>query len=203
MKNIHTILSEIGISIPDDKKAEFDKAVAENYKTSAEFEKKVNRLTDDLNAATKRADTAEETLKGFEGKDFDAITRERDEWKRKHDENEAAYKKANEEREFNEMLTAAIADAKGKNAKAITALLDMEKLQASKNQQADIKAALDALRTESGYLFDDNGGAARFTGGQGGSSGGNHDTKYSIGELMKMKNANPTLDITKFMKKGD
>lgn len=163
MKNIHTILSEIGISIPDDKKADFDKAVAENYKTSAEFEKKVNRLTDDLNAETKRADTAEETLKGFEGKDFDAITRERDEWKRKHDENEAAYKKANEDREFNELMAAAITEAKGRNPKAITALLDMETLQASKNQQADVKAALDALRTEYGYLFEDNGGAPRFT----------------------------------------
>ena len=38
MKNIHTILSELGVSIPEDKKAEFDKAVAENYKTVAEYE---------------------------------------------------------------------------------------------------------------------------------------------------------------------
>ena len=44
MKNIHMILSELGIAIPEDKKADFDKAVAENYKTAAEFEKKVNRL---------------------------------------------------------------------------------------------------------------------------------------------------------------
>ena len=99
MKNIHTILSEIGISIPDDKKADFDKAVAENYKTSAEFEKKVNRLTDDLETEKKRADTAVETLKGFEGKDFDAITRERDEWKKKHDDLEASHKKEQEERD--------------------------------------------------------------------------------------------------------
>jgi calcineurin-like phosphoesterase family protein len=93
MKNIHTILSEIGITIPEDKKAEFDKAVAENYKTSAEHEKKVTRLTDDLAAEKKRADEAVSTLKGFEGKDFDAITRERDEWKKKHDEAVADYKR--------------------------------------------------------------------------------------------------------------
>ena len=171
MKNIHTILSEIGISIPDDKKADFDKAVAENYKTSAEFEKKVNRLTDDLETEKKRADTAVETLKGFEGKDFDAITRERDEWKKKHDDLEASHKKEQEDREFSATLEAAITESKGKNAKAITALLDMEKLRASKNQQADIKAALDALRTESGYLFEDNGGAAKFTGGGSGTGG--------------------------------
>lgn len=171
MKNIHTILSEIGISIPDDKKAEFDKAVAENYKTSAEFEKKVNRLTEDLADEKKRADTAVETLKGFEGKDFDAITRERDDWKKKHDEAVAAHQKEQEDREFSATLEAAITESKGKNAKAITALLDMEKLRASKNQQADIKSALDALRTESGYLFEDNGGAARFTGGNSSTGG--------------------------------
>ena len=141
MKNIHTILSEIGVTIPEDKKADFDKAVAENYKTAAEFEKKVNRLTEDLNAEKKRADTAVETLKGFEGKDFDAITKERDEWKRKHEEQEAAHKRETEEREFNDVLASAISEAKGKNAKAITALLDLEKLRGSKNQKDEIGRA--------------------------------------------------------------
>lgn len=174
MKNIHTILSEAGVTIPEDKKADFDKAVAENYKTAAEFEKKVNRLTEDLNAATKRADTAEETLKGFEGKDFDAITKDRDEWQRKHNELVESHKRETEEREFNEGLSAAISEAKGKNAKAIMALLDLDKLRGSKNQEKDIKAALDSLRTESGYLFDDNGGNPAFTdpNGNGGNAGG-------------------------------
>lgn len=158
MKNIHTILSEIGVTIPEDKKADFDKAVAENYKTHAEFEKKVNRLTDDLAAEKKRADDAVETLKGFEGKDFDAITKDRDEWKRKHDEAVTNHQKEQEEREFNEILSAAISESKGKNEKAIMALLDMDKLRSSRNQEKDIKAALDSLRTESGYLFSDNGG---------------------------------------------
>ena len=180
MKNIHTILSEIGISIPDDKKAEFDKAVAENYKTSAEFEKKVTRLTDDLEAEKKRANTAVETLKGFEGKDFDAITRERDDWKKKHDDLEANHKKEHEEREFSSALEAAITESKGKNAKAITALLDVEKLRSSKNQQADIKAALDALRTESGYLFEDNGGAAHFSAQRSPGSSGKEMTREEI-----------------------
>lgn len=174
MKNIHTILSEMGITIPEDKKADFDKAVAENYKTAAEFEKKVNRLTDDLAAEKKRADEAAETLKGFEGKDFDAITRERDEWKTKHDNAVAAHQKEQEERDFNSVLESAITEAKGKNNKAIMALLDLDKLRSSKNQEKDIKAALDAMRTESGYLFDDNGGAPTFTdpNGNGGNKGG-------------------------------
>lgn len=172
MKNIHTILSELGITIQEDKKAEFDRAVAENYKTVAEHEKKVNRLTEDLTEMTTRATTAENTLKGFEGKDFDAISRERDEWKQKHETAVAEYQRQQEEREFTELLSSKIAESKGKNAKAITALLDLDALRSSKNRDNDIKAALDALRTESGYLFDDNGGTPRFAAGGGGTQGG-------------------------------
>lgn len=164
MKNMIEICKDFGIEIPAEKHAEFSKAVAENYKTIAEHEKKVNRLTDDLAAEKKRADDAEQTLKGFEGKDFDAITKDRDDWKKRHDDAVAAHQKEQEDREFSQMLDEAIAEAKGKNTKAIIALLDAEKLKGSKNQKADVKAALDALRTESGYLFEDNGKAAKFTG---------------------------------------
>lgn len=174
MRNMIDICKDFGIEIPADKHAEFNKAVAENYKTVAEHEKKVNRLTDDLAAEKKRADDAVETLKGFEGKDFEAITRERDEWKRKHDDAVASHQREQEEREFNSILETAISEAKGRNAKAILANLDVEKLKSSRNQEKDIKNALDALRTESGYLFEDNGGTPRFTDpkGGGGAAGG-------------------------------
>lgn len=157
MKNIIDICKDFGIEIPADKHAEFNKAVAENYKTIAEHEKKVNRLTDDLAAEKKRADDAVETLKGFEGKDFDAITRERDEWKTKHDNAVAAHQKEQEEREFNEMLSTAISESKGKNNKAITALLDLDALRKSKNQEKDIKAALEGIKKDNEYLFDTTG----------------------------------------------
>ena len=184
MKNIIDICKDFGIEIPADKHAEFNKAVAENYKTVAEHEKKVNRLTEDLNAATKRADTAEETLKGFEGKDFDAIIKDRDEWQRKHNELVATHKKETEEREFNEGLSAAITEAKGKNAKAIMALLDLDKLRGSRNLDKDIKAALDSLRTENGYLFEDNGGKPAFT--QPNDNGGK-GTTATVKDIMAIK----------------
>lgn len=207
MKNIHTILSELGITIPEDKKTDFDKAVAENYKTAAEFEKKVNRLTDDLNAEKSARQTAEDTLKGFEGKDYDAIIKDRDEWKRKHEEQEAAHKKEKEDREFNEILSSAISEAKGKNAKAITALLDIEKLRNSRNQQSDIKSELDALRTESGYLFEDNGGKPTFTkpnGGNPGNSGGTI-TKKDIMSIKDTVERQTKIDQNKhlFTRKGE
>ena len=42
MKNIYTILQEIGLTVPEDKKQSFDTAVHENYKTVSEYEKAVN-----------------------------------------------------------------------------------------------------------------------------------------------------------------
>ena len=186
MKNIHTILSEAGITIPEDKKAAFDKAVAENYKTTAEHEKKVNRLAEDLAAEKKRADDAVETLKGFEGKDFDAITKDRDEWKRKHDENQQKYQQEQEEREYNADLEAAMTAAKCRDIKALTAHLNHDALRKSRNRKADMEAAINTQRTERAYLFEDNGGNPHFTGSKGnnGNGGGNTTT---LKDIMKIK----------------
>lgn len=159
MKNMIEICKDFGFEIPEDKQTEFLKAVNGEYKTVAEYEKAQNKLS----AATQRAESAEETLKGFEGKDFDAITRERDEWKRKYDQNVAAYQRQQEEDAFNDLLKNAVTEAKGRNSKAICALLDLEKLRGSRNQERDVKAALESLKADNGYLFEDNGGAAKFT----------------------------------------
>jgi len=49
------------------------------------------------------------------------------------------------DRDFQDILKESIATAKGKNVKAITALLDVEALKASKNQKEDVVAALKVL----------------------------------------------------------
>ena len=74
-------------------------------------------------------------------------------WKEAHDNAVASHQKELDGIKFQGVLDGAIATAKGKNAKAITALLDIEALRKSENQEADIKAALEALKKDSGYLF--------------------------------------------------
>lgn len=173
MKNIHTILSDLGITVPEDKIADLNKEVAANYKTVAEYDKQAGKLT----AMTERAETAENTLKGFEGKDFDAITKDRDEWRQKHADLEKKHQEEADAREFNDLLTAAIGEAKGKNAKSIIANLPIDELKSSRNRDKDIKAAIAKVRESDGYLFDaDDGGTppAKFTGerkGNGGNGG--------------------------------
>lgn len=58
---------------------------------------------------------------------------------------DATHQQEISDRDFNDLLKESIAAVKGKNAKAITALLDVETLKASKNQKEDISAALKAL----------------------------------------------------------
>ena len=54
---------------------------------------------------------------------------------------------------FSHNLEKAILSAKGRNAKAITALLDIESLKASENQTADLEEALRNLKQDCSYLF--------------------------------------------------
>lgn len=70
---------------------------------------------------------------------------------------------------FDGRIKEAINTAKGKNAKAIAALLDIETLKVSKNQSEDIKAALEALKATDGYLFEDAQTPPPYAGGTGGT----------------------------------
>lgn len=108
MKNMIDICKDFGIEIPADKHAEFNKAVAENYKTIAEFEKKVNRLTDDLATEKSRADAAEDALKGFDGIDPANIKAQIEEANKKVKEAQEAAEKQLAERDFNDALSKAL-----------------------------------------------------------------------------------------------
>ncbi len=62
MKDIYTILGEIGITVPEEKKTAFDTAVRENYKTVSEHDKVV-RARDDYKS---QLDTANNTISELE-----------------------------------------------------------------------------------------------------------------------------------------
>ena len=55
--------------------------------------------------------------------------------------------------EFDAKLSELLKQSGVKNAKAAKALLDLDTLKVSKNQDADIKAAVDTCKEENGYLF--------------------------------------------------
>ncbi|MEG0998870.1 MAG: hypothetical protein RSF13_07575 [Clostridiales bacterium] len=70
MENIYEIMAKAGVEIPDDKKAEIDKAVLSNYKTVAEvgnITAKLNTAKTDLEAANGKVTELGNKIKGLEG----------------------------------------------------------------------------------------------------------------------------------------
>ena len=65
----------------------------------------------------------------------------------------ADFEKQIADRNFNDLLAKSVTTAGGREAKAIMPFLDIEALKASKNQETDIKTAIEAVKSEHDYLF--------------------------------------------------
>lgn len=104
MQNIEAILTELGIEVPADKKENLTKKVAENYITKAEHEKKLGKVETDRDTWKEKAETAETTLKGFEGVDLDTMQRELSDWKKKAEDAEKDAQAKLYERDFADAL---------------------------------------------------------------------------------------------------
>ncbi|WP_270362823.1 phage scaffolding protein [Eubacterium ramulus] len=160
MKNIFDIMKEFGIEVPEDHKKDFEKAVLENYKTMADYDKQTEKLNK-ANDTIKVSDTAMKDLqtKLDEYKDVDvsALNQRITDLETEKGNIESDYQKKLAERDFNDLIKEGIAAAHGKNVKAITALLDTETLMQSKNQKEDIAAAIKTLTEaeDSKMLFGD------------------------------------------------
>lgn len=148
MKNIETILKELGIELTDEQKEKLKKEHNENYKTINEYEKqteKIETLEKSVKDTEETLKTTQEKLKEFEGVDTKALNDEIEKLKQTITDNESSYKAKIEERDFNDLIEKAIAGRKGVNAVAIKALLNIDELKTSKNQQKDLETQLDEL----------------------------------------------------------
>ena len=132
----------------------------------------------DYDTIKNQLDEAQKTIQGFKDQDIEGVRKSAKEWEDKYNKAIEDHKAQLADMDFEKRVEGAISTAKGKSAKAIKALLDIPTLKASKNQDADIKTALEALQKESGYLFDTDGGtpppysAGAGTGGVGGKDTG-------------------------------
>lgn len=108
----------------------------------------------DYDAIKDQLKTAQEGLKAFEGVDVGQLQGKITELTGKLSDKDKEWQAKLDGMAFDGRIKDAITAAKGKNAKAISALLDVDALRASKNQEADIKAALEAVKKDNGYLFE-------------------------------------------------
>ncbi len=148
MKNILTILKELGIEVPKDKEESLNTAVAENYKTVADYDKQKEKL-DAVNETIKANDTAMKDLQTkldeFKDVDVSGLNQRIKDLETEKENIQKDYDSKIADRDFDDLVKESIVAVNGKNAKAITALLDVDTLKASKNQKEDIATALKAL----------------------------------------------------------
>lgn len=111
----------------------------------------------DYDTVKEQLSEAQKTIKGFQdqGADIEAVRKSAKEWEDKYNQAITDHNQKMADMAFDHALESAITCANGKSVKAIRALLDVDTLKGSKNQEADIKAALEGLKKDSGYLFDD------------------------------------------------
>ncbi len=158
MKNIFEIMKEYGLEVPEDKRKEFEAAVLENYRTMSDYEKQKTAL----DSAGEKLKTSDETMKRLEKEleeykdaDVSGLKKQIEDLKDDLEKKDEEYQRQISDRDFDDLLKESISQAKGRNAKAITALLDVEKLKESKNQKDDVAAALKVLseQEDSKMLF--------------------------------------------------
>lgn len=145
----------------------------------------------DYDTIKQQLSEAQKTIKGFEDQDIEGARKSAKDWEEKYNAAVADHQKQMADRDFNDRLGEVIKSMNGRSVKAILGELGPEKIAAlkeSKNQEADIKTAMEALQKESGYLFgDDQGEPPPYAGGTG-TGGGNNTGLAAIRAAAGLKN---------------
>lgn len=123
MVKVISELEKLGISLTDEQKEAIKKSIGEELYSKPELDKKVGKVETERDEYKERAENAEETLKGFDGKDFDTIKRERDEWKNKAELTKKEYDAKLAEREKDDLLKEACENIKFSSESAKKAII--------------------------------------------------------------------------------
>lgn len=195
MQNIEAILAELGIEVPSDKKGDLTKKVSENYVTKAEHEKKIGKAETERDNWKSKAETAEETLKKFDGVDLETMQTELNTWKQKAETAEKDYEQKIYERDFSDALKTELESVKFSSDAAKRAVMAEIKESGLKLKDGKILGLSDLIgqikeRDASAFVDEKQEQArqqaARFTvPGTGKSTGGNGTTTKK--DIMSIK----------------
>lgn len=140
-------LEALGLS-----KEQIDKVLDLHHEEYDPVKKDLEQAQEDLKSEKEKTSTQSTTIKDlkkdleeFKDADVSGMKQKIADLEKDIKEKDENHQKEIADRDFNDILREAITSANGKNAKAITALLDIDTLKASKNQKEDITTALKAL----------------------------------------------------------
>lgn len=209
MQNIIEICKEFGIEIPADKHADLLKRVHdEGYITKAEHEKKLGKVETERDKWKQQAETAEETLKGFEGIDPEQIKQDIADYKQRAEDAEKDYAAKLYQRDFEDALKAEMEGYKFTSAaakKAVMAEIAEAGLKLKDGKILGLSDLVEQIRAGDASAFVDEHqqqleqNKAKFTTAMNKGGGAPGGAKVSPAELMRMKNENPDLDIRQYM----
>ena len=215
MQNYEQILQELGIEVPEEKKADLKKKMGENYRTKSDYDKAVEKRDE----YKQSLDDVQAKLDGFKDVDV-ADLRNQISTLTADLANEKAARAADARKvELDKDVTSLFSTLDDKAEKRYEFLNDitadhyraalLEELEKDSAKGKSIEDIFKALITDkdgnqkTGIFVDREQqkaqqNAARFTqpAGRTQPAGGK---KYTMSDLMKMKNENPGLDITQYM----
>lgn len=154
---------------------------------------------EDYETIKKNLNTAETTLKGYEGVDIAEITKERDDLKKQIKTLQEDNAKALYEVKLEHAIGAELTKAGARNSKAVKALLDMEGVKLEDDKLIGITEQLEKLKTDSGYLFESGQNRQpSFSSKSTGGGAGGEITKEAFGKMgyrekLQLKHDNPEL----------
>ena len=218
MKNIESIMAELGIEIPEEKKDEFKRLMAENYRTVEDYNKQTKKRDEYKDSL----DKVQGELDGFKDVDVDKLKSQiatlTEQLTTEKNERAAEAKKASLEKLVSDFLasTDENGDKKYEFLNDITAgYYKTELTKALDDDSAKGKSISDIFagmitdkdgKQKSGIFVDKaqneaNKNKAMFSSTKHG--GNKPNGKPSMAQLMKMKNENPDLDISQYIKNGN
>lgn len=191
MTNVFDILKKYGLEVPEDKRADFEKEHAANYKTVAEYEKKLGKLESDRDGLQTQLTAAQDALKGFDGIDVKDIQSKLQEAERKIQEAETRRQTELAARDFDDALREALEAYKfssGAAKSAVASEIRSKGLKLENGKILGLNDLMDAIKArDAGAFVNEENPPAKITSAMSPKTGG---TKYKDkAEIMKIKDA--------------
>lgn len=119
----------------------------------AEYGKELNPLKAERDNYKTQLSAARASLKAMDGVNVEELQRNLRKLQEDLAGKDAEIQQVKADAVFNEALKDAVIKSGARSEKAVMAFLDLDALKGSKNQAADIQAALETIKKENDYLF--------------------------------------------------
>lgn len=199
MQNIIEILKGFGIEVPADKTDALNAEVAKNYRTIADYNKQTAKTTkaeQERDGYKEQLDTANETLKGFEGVDLTTIQSDLATWKKKAEDAEKDFAAKIYARDFDDALKTEMENVKFSSEaakRAVMAEIRDAKLNLKDGKILGLNDLIEQIKTKDASAFVDEqqqnleNNKAKFTSSMG--SGNQGKGTITKADIMKIKDA--------------